>query len=135
MSYDIRQSASNLVDFLERNKTTEEFVFPFSHSYPRNCCESVSVLFYHLAAVKYPSAKVRIVRGINARDENHFWLEVDGLIFDLTSHQFETIQAPIIGAKTNPLADEYGTNEDEPNYDLVDRHTVAESHGRIVFGF
>jgi hypothetical protein len=77
---------------------------PFLHSYPRNCCEFVSV---HLGLVlenANPGKDVQIVRAYNrGTDEWHYWVEMESLVFDLTAHQFEAYRGPIVCAKPNPL--------------------------------
>ncbi len=132
---DIRQSASNLVSFFKQNKMTEIYPYPRSYFYPEGCCESVSLIFNFLMKAEYPSAKARVVRGTNTKHEHHFWLEIEGLIFDLTAHQFENIEAPILGEKSSPLTREYEPDDEEPGHDLVSEGTIIQLHRLGVFGF
>lgn len=111
------------------------FSYPFSASYPKNCCESVSLIFYYLMKEKYPSAMVRIVHGTKAEHEDHFWLEVDGLIFDLTAHQFENVEAPILGEKSSSLTEEYQPDGEEPRYDFVHEGEIVALHRCGCFDF
>ena len=85
----ISQSARVLIDFLTENSATDAFEFPFSHSYPRNCCESVSMIFSYLLEEKYGLRDITIIRGTKPRlHEHHFWVRAAGLLYDLTAHQF-----------------------------------------------
>ncbi|MFY0619125.1 hypothetical protein [Shimia sp.] len=77
---------------------------PFAHSYPRGCCELVAV---HLASVlenENPDKEVQIVRAYNrSSDDWHYWVEMGNIVLDLTAHQFEQYQEPLICAKPSPL--------------------------------
>lgn len=132
---DIRQSASNLVSFLEQNKFAQIYPYFRSYFYPEGCCESVSLIFIYLMKAKYPSAKARVVRGTNTKQEHHFWVEIEGLIFDLTAHQFEPFETPILGEKSSSLTKEYEPDDQGPNYDFVDESTIVALHWCGVIRF
>ena len=75
---------------------------PFFYSFPENSCEGASVFFGHIVKVFFPEAKVDIVKGFRIFSEYdtgyHFWVEVNGRVFDLTSDQFdESVEAVING--------------------------------------
>lgn len=76
---------------------------PFFHSFPTNCCESSSIFLGKFLADRYPNSTVLIVRGANSASEQHFWVEINGLVFDITADQYTNILAPIYGQETNPL--------------------------------
>lgn len=78
---------------------------PFLHSFPQNSCEIVSYLFAKITHDKYPASDIRIIEGSDYnKAESHFWVLVDGYVYDLTGDQFGDIDGPIIGAIENLLA-------------------------------
>ena len=90
-------SALLLIAFMEENRINDGFNFPFSYSYPRNCCEGVSLIFRYLALEKY-KLDVAVWRGRKKSGEMHFWNVTDGgLIYDLTCNQFPKTSL-VIGA-------------------------------------
>lgn len=94
-------SAQKLIAFLDKNRIEERFHFPFSYSFPRNCCEGVSLIFRYLAFDKY-GLDVEVLRGRKRNHETHFWnLTSGGLIYDLTCSQFPRTK-PVIGLLTSP---------------------------------
>jgi len=76
---------------------------PFFHSFPTNCCESASIFLGKFLADRYPNSAVLIVIGTNSASEQHFWVEINDLVFDITADQYKNISAPIYGKKTHPL--------------------------------
>ena len=83
---------------------------PFFTSFPLNCCQGASVVFGMLVSLLPTQHTVTVVKG-NTRDrrESHYWLEIDGLIYDLTQFQetlgsrFDGIDVPLYGAAKHPL--------------------------------
>ncbi|MCX7132164.1 hypothetical protein [Aeromonas sp.] len=85
---------------------------PFFTSFPLNCCQGASVVFGMLVKLLPTQHTVTVVKG-DTRDgrESHYWLEVDGLIYDLTLDQFQEtlgsrfdgIDTPLYGAAKHPL--------------------------------
>ena len=61
--FEIEESVRRLVAFLERNKQDGAFDFPFSYSYPKNCCESVSLILTYLLEERYGLTNVVIIKG------------------------------------------------------------------------
>lgn len=121
---DLDRSARELLGFLERNLEEEVFAYPFSHSFPRICCESVSLILTYLLEEKYRLDNVRIIKGTNEDTEYHFLVMVGDLIYDLTAHQFHG-QEPIIGASSHPLLSIYHDWEVEEGRDFVNRAEVV----------
>lgn len=122
---DIDRSAHKLLAFLETNASNEVFPFHFSHSYPRNCCESVSLILTYLLEGKYRLDNVKIVKGTK-RDvyEHHFWVTVGPLHYDLTAHQFAG-HKPIIGTLSDSLfSDVFPDWEVEHGRDFIERGDV-----------
>jgi len=78
---------------------------PFFYSFPKNTCESAACFHGLLIREKFPDMRVEVVHGYNREeDENHYWVEVEGTIFDLTCDQFEGISDPIYAASVHPLS-------------------------------
>ncbi|MFM5439512.1 hypothetical protein ACET9K_08645 [Aeromonas enteropelogenes] len=85
---------------------------PFFTSFPLNCCQGASVVFGMLVKLLPTQHTVTVVKG-DTRDgrESHYWLEVDGLVYDLTLDQFKDtlgrrfdgINAPLYGTEKHPL--------------------------------
>ncbi|WP_429220242.1 hypothetical protein [Aeromonas veronii] len=85
---------------------------PFFTSFPLNCCQGASVVFGMLVKLLPTQHTVTVVKG-DSKDgrESHYWLEVDGLVYDLTLDQFQEtlgnrfdgINAPLYGAAKHPL--------------------------------
>lgn len=87
---DVRRSAARLLAFLEQNRIDGQLQYPFSSCFPGNSCESVSRMLAALTSERYPGAVLRILQGSHpAKNEHHFWVEIDGLIYDLTAHQLD----------------------------------------------
>lgn len=100
---DVRRSAARLLAFLEQNRIDGQLQYPFSSCFPGNSCESVSRMLAALTSERYPGAVLRILQGSHpGKNEHHFWVEIDGLIYDLTAHQFPG-HSPILGAPGTPL--------------------------------
>lgn len=131
----IGQSARLLIDFLTENRATDAFEFPFSHSYPRNCCESVSMIFSYLLGEKYGLSRVTIIRGTKPRlHEHHFWVRAAGSLYDLTAHQFPG-RRPILGVERHALFDSFPEHRVIHEQDFVDREEVLALHRAGVIPF
>ncbi len=133
---DIDQSACRLVTFLDNNRKAEIFKFPFSYSFPMNSCQGTSLLFKFLLEEKYGIDRAVIVKGTKRnRYESHYWVELDGNIYDLTAHQFRGVREPIIGETYSPLKRRFPTQVADREYDFLDRETVNAFHRGNVFDF
>lgn len=77
---------------------------PFVHNYPKNCCELISVHLGLVLEAANPEKNVKVVRAYSHKtDEWHYWVEMDGLVFDFTAHQFEEHKQPLVIAKPSPF--------------------------------
>lgn len=131
----ISQSAHILIDFLTENRATDAFEFPFSHSYPRNCCESVSMIFSYLLEDKYGLPDITIIRGTKPRlHEHHFWVRAAGSLYDLTAHQFPG-HRPIIGVERHALFASFPKHRAIHEHGFVDRERVLALHRAGVIPF
>ncbi|HEX7711878.1 MAG TPA: hypothetical protein VF418_13175 [Sphingomonadaceae bacterium] len=129
------RSARALLAFLARNLEERLFDYPFGSSYPKNSCESVSLILTYLLEEKYRLGNVRIIKGTNRRHEHHLWVMAGDLIYDLTAHQFPG-REPVIGALADEfLLDEYPDWSVETNRDFVDRDEVIALYRAGVIPF
>lgn len=132
---DIDGSVDRLMAFLEANRAAEIFEFPFSYSYPRNCCESVSLILAYLLEEKYSLTDVAVIKGTRPRKhEHHFWVMVGDLCYDLTAHQFPK-RKPIIGLLAHPLFFSFPEWKIELGRDLVNREEVLSLHRAGIIPF
>ena len=84
---------------------------PFLYGFPSNSCEAVSTYFAFLAMEKFPQATVVVVHGWNNDDEHHYWVEIDGLVYDITADQFPEVSQAYYGLSTNPLISSFNQTE------------------------
>lgn len=111
------------------------FEFPFSRSYPRNCCESVSMIFSYLLEDKYGLMDVTIIRGTKPRlYEHHFWVWAAGCLYDLTAHQFPG-QRPILGVERHALFASFPEHRVIHEHGFVDREQVLALYRAGVIPF
>lgn len=93
------RSAAKADEILRRHAQTLNC--PFIHRYPFGCCELVSL---HVALVLAPIFDVRVAKAYNRTvNEWHYWVEVEGLVLDLTAHQFEPHSSPVVCKIPTPL--------------------------------
>jgi hypothetical protein len=132
---ELDRSAMALLGFLERNRSDRLLSYPFCSSYPKNSCESVSLILTFLMEEKYGLENVRIIKGTDRRHEHHLWVMVGDLIYDLTAHQFQD-REPVVGALVDAfLLDEYPDWSLEIQRDFVGRDEVIALYraGAIPF--
>ncbi|MFA6040957.1 MAG: hypothetical protein WC733_05610 [Methylophilus sp.] len=102
--------AKNVRLFFEREKETIEL--PFFYSFPKNSCEGASCILARLFMEKFPELCVEVIHGKNETDtENHFWVEVDGYVYDITGDQFDEITSPVYGQARHPMAHHFSSTK------------------------
>ncbi|OCH18776.1 hypothetical protein A6E03_19600 [Aliivibrio sp. 1S128] len=102
----------------EQNKKAIDL--PFFHSFPQNSCESSVCFHAMLVREKFPNMQLEVVLGSNQmNDEHHYWLEVDGLAFDLTCDQFDGIYEPIYAQSEHLMATYFSHTKRFPIMDFV----------------
>jgi hypothetical protein len=132
---EIARSARRLIAFLETNRTAAAFRFPFSSSFPRNCCEGVSMIFSLLLEERYGLKDVAIVRGTDPhRLDHHFWVRADGRVYDLTAHQFHGCRTVLGGADTR-VAERFTDQLQMHEPDVVDRGQVISLYRLGIIPF
>jgi len=98
----------------------DELNLPYLHSFPQNSCQIASYLFAKIMHDKYPASNIRIIEGTDYKNaESHCWVLVDGYVYDLTSDQFDGIDAPLIGAIENILAARFTIAKSSPLQDFL----------------
>lgn len=128
-------SARRLLAFLERNREEELIAFPFSYSFPRNCCESASLILIYLIEEKYGLDDILLIKGTRPRkQEHHFWVSAKTWLYDLTAHQFPR-RRPIIGAPAHSLFFSFAEWKIERGRDFVDRDLILDGFRRGVIPF
>jgi hypothetical protein len=131
----ITASAERLIAFLDINRDEEIFEFPFAFSFPRNACESVSMIFPFLVEERYGIADTAIIRGTDPKKyEHHFWVQVGDRIYDLTAQQFRGRRS-ILGAAATPLAARFKEQREMHEVDFVDREEVIDLFRRGIIPF
>ncbi|MGH6696253.1 hypothetical protein [Sphingopyxis sp.] len=135
LKLEVDASARRLLGFLEQNREEEIVEFPFSHCFPRNCCESASLILIYLIEEKYGLDNVVLIKGTKPRKhEHHLWVSVDTWLYDLTAHQFPR-RRPIIGAFAHSLFFSFADWKIEHCRDFVDRGTIIDNYRRGVIPF
>lgn len=87
---------------------------PFFEDFPDNCCEGASCFLAFYFMDKFPEKDVFVIHGQSSDGyENHYWVEVDGLIYDLTADQFDEVDKPIYSAKSHPLSYWFSTTSNQ----------------------
>ncbi|AEI93861.1 hypothetical protein [Roseobacter litoralis] len=81
---------------------------PFIHGYSEGCCELIAVHLGSVLQAANPDKEVQVVRAYNRQfGDWHYWVEMENLVLDLTAHQFEQYQRPLVCAKPNLLEDRF----------------------------
>jgi hypothetical protein len=75
----------------------------FLPGFPSGCCGWVSWIIGHYLRFECNFDPVHVCGGRSATDgyENHEWIEIDGMIVDITSDQYHDNQEPVIVSKNS----------------------------------
>ncbi len=76
---------------------------PYFRSFPRNSCEGASLFLGAYLKEAFPSCNIVYVKGYDKNSSIHYWLEIDGKIFDPTLDQFDGFESPLWSADLHPL--------------------------------
>ncbi|WP_156408495.1 MULTISPECIES: hypothetical protein [unclassified Ensifer] len=122
----LKRSARALSTFLEQNQETCVLDYPFAVVYPKNCCQSASLMLLYLFEEKYGLPGVELVKGSNREtDESHYWVRAGGLVYDLTAHQFSG-RTPVFGVPEGSYMRElFPESEIDPERTWLDRNEVC----------
>ena len=88
--YESSVTFRKIIESVDSNKWGRDGAFRKFPYFPQNCC----VITSHLLArylIRYCEVNraVSIVHGAHPKDGWHFWVEVDDLVIDITSDQFD----------------------------------------------
>jgi len=80
--------------------------------FPRNSCETASILVALTAEKVYLNRKIRVIKGTQpGKQLMHFWVEVDNQVIDVTAHQFDEYHDALTSNVPSPLAITYSDIE------------------------
>lgn len=119
----LRKDVTKAEAFFTRPEQVDHL--PFVHGFPKNSCELVTALLAVAIKHRYLQASVEVISAHStSTTEQHFWLEVDGIVVDATAHQFDHFNEPIICPRPSPL---------EAQFPELERLTPDEAIGRLDF--
>tara|TARA_B100001063_G_scaffold115230_1_gene107662 strand:+ start:1666 stop:2202 length:537 start_codon:yes stop_codon:yes gene_type:complete len=88
----------------------DEIDLPWFSGFPKNCCESASIFLGKAIKEASPNSDIFYIKGENIDGESHYWLEVNGLVIDITIEQFECFTCPIYSSMSHPLSHEFNVS-------------------------
>jgi hypothetical protein len=107
-------------------------LFMGSFEFPKNSCEGASRVFAHIVNTLYPSCEIHLVEGCDhPSDDRHYWVLVDGLVYDLTCDQFEGFSTIILGNSSNPLSKKFSPLETFEEADIFQNWSVYEPYNKL----
>ena len=107
-------------------------LFMGSFQFPKNSCEGASRVFAHAVIQRYPSCNVRLVEGYDhPNDDTHYWVLIDGLVYDLTCDQFDGFSNQILGKVTNPLIKKFSNLEFFDGEDIFQNWTPGGRYDKL----
>lgn len=122
--------ALHIREYLQSNFS--EVDAPFMRQFPRNCCESASMILGVIFDRCYPDRQIQLIESNSTFDRGmHFWIEVDGSVYDITCDQFDHFSGPIVGGSRDSLSryfsvfQETSVREKLINHDWRSRILVA----------
>ena len=128
--------AKSVRHVFENNKDTIDL--PFLYDFPINSCEAVSTYFAFLVMEEFPQASVKVVHGWNNDDEHHYWVEIDGLVYDITADQFPEVSQAYYGLSANPLLSIFNQTEKKSasvamvDYDGVEHERKDAAYQQLI---
>lgn len=87
---------------LPKLSSDESLRIPFIHSFPQNCCEHSSYLLAMLLWSLGDRNDIYVVEG-ECRGESHYWVEVNGDVFDITIDQFNGFSDVVLAVESMEL--------------------------------
>ncbi|MDA7747279.1 hypothetical protein N8878_08120 [Psychromonas sp.] len=88
-----------------------EIDLPYFSGFPNNACEGASLFLGAIIKEKFPTANVEYLKAYDGNGAIHFWLEIDGKVFDITADQFPEIESPLFGVNHQPFLEIYNDIE------------------------
>jgi hypothetical protein len=75
---------------------------PWFHSFPHNSCEPSSSYLAKALEKRHPELEVSVVKGDDGTKGNHFWVEANEYVMDLTVDPFDESRPPTFGFAPHP---------------------------------
>ncbi len=107
--------ATSLRIFFEKYR--DEIDMQGFSTFPVNSCQGASLLLGMMLQERSPSSQIDYVKGEDKNSFCHYWLEVDGLVFDITADQFKDVGRTIYGETSQPLL---------ARFPMLTRTTISE---------
>lgn len=147
MHYTVDQLAKDLRRVFElHHEQLDEMSFPFFSMFPENCCQGASIMLGMLAEFFIPTCSVVIIKGRTRGfgTNYHYWLTVDGRVYDLTLDQFQStlgnkfdqLRRPLFSSAKHPLRMHFFHKNRfstiDAYLDFCDQYTGAENGLKIL---
>lgn len=99
-------------------KANRNIDLPGFWRFPTGACEGASLFLGNMLKELFPDSKITYIKGYSHSGSIHFWLDVDGLIFDITADQFSEVDSPIYASSIQPL---------ETDFNDLEKQTIEEA--------
>lgn len=100
---------------------------PYFHSFPNNSCEGASLFLGAYLKEAFENKNIFYIKGYDKNGSIHFWLEIDGKIYDPTLDQFDGFDLPLWGAENHPLETIYFDHNKQDILTAFQRSNVTTS--------
>lgn len=147
MYYTVDQLAKDLRRVFEQHhEQLNEMGCPFFSMFPENCCQGASIMLGMLAEFFIPTCSVVIIKGSTRGfgTNYHYWLTIDGRVYDLTLDQFQStlgnkfdqLRRPLFSSAKHPLRMHFfhkkRVSTIDAYLDFCDQYTGAENGLKIL---
>ncbi|MEZ8107298.1 hypothetical protein [Vibrio cortegadensis] len=113
----MKELAEKLRVYLKENR--KELDLHRVRLFPSGSCETTSLLLGKIIQDEYPNEDIYFIEGTNSsKYEQHFWIEVGSLTFDLTADQFGEVDVPSYGNAINEI---------RTRFDKVEKKKISDA--------
>ena len=134
MKNEVVQLAKKIRLIFESHK--EKVDLPHFYGFPENSCEGASCYLGFFLLKEFPSLKIEVIHGDNGCDEHHFWVEVNGKIYDITVDQFLEVDSPVYEGLIHPLANRFKFTERKfASIAMLEYEGVEEERKNNVYSY
>lgn len=113
-------------DYLDKN--CKKLDLHLNRRFPHGSCETSSLVLGKVLSDAFPEKVIFWVKGTNSSEfEMHFWVEAEGVPFDITADQFEGIIEPLYGKPSNIISDRFDQVEKIPIFEALQSNNYATS--------
>lgn len=95
--------------------------------FPTGACEGASLFLGYMLKELFPESNIDYIKGYKISGMMHFWLDIDGFIYDITADQFPQVDSPIYAARVQPLAAIFNDLEIQPIKEAFHKSDVTNS--------